>query len=59
MARYAGQQKSPTSSVVPMPVDLDGDLVGDVTYEDLSHALTVLNQNFDNGTTNNYDLALP
>jgi len=47
------------SGAVAMPVDLDGDSVGDLDYADLSQALDVLNQNFDNGTLNNHALALP
>jgi hypothetical protein len=47
------------SGAVAMPVDLDGDLIPDVIYDDLSAALTVFNQNFDNGTVNNQHLAVP
>lgn len=42
-----------------MPLDVDGDLVGDVGYSDLSSALDKVNNNFDNGTVNNGVLALP
>jgi hypothetical protein len=41
------------------PFDLDGDTVGDVDLSDLSDALTTFNENFDNGTVNNGDLAIP
>ena len=41
------------------PIDVDGDLVGDVTLADLNTALTQLNLNFDNGTANNGVLCLP
>jgi hypothetical protein len=41
------------------PFDVDGDLIGDVMFSDLSTALTVLNENFDNGTVNEGNLKLP
>ncbi len=41
------------------PIDLDGDNVGDVTIGDLSSALDVFNNNFDDGTQNNGNLGLP
>ena len=47
------------SGALPMPTDLDGDLLGDVSFADLSAALGVLNQNFDNGDVNQAHLALP
>ena len=42
-----------------MPVDLDGDLSGDVSYDDLSVALDVFNNNYDNGDQNNLHFILP
>jgi hypothetical protein len=47
------------STAIPMPVDLTGDLEPDVDYADLSLALDVFNQNFDNGDTNNLHFVLP
>lgn len=47
------------SGALPMPTDLDGDTVMDVTFEDLSSALAVFNTNFDNSTVNEAHLALP
>lgn len=47
------------STAVAMPVDLDGDLSGDVNYSDLSTALDVFNNNFDNGDQNNLHFVLP
>ncbi len=41
------------------PFDVDGDLIGDVMFSDLSDALAVLNENFDNGTVNEGNLKLP
>jgi hypothetical protein len=41
------------------PFDVDGDLIGDVMFSDLSTALAVLNENFDNGSVNNGNLKLP
>src|SRR5262249_16397960 len=35
------------------PLELDGDGVGDVSVSDLNDALDALNENFDDGTTNN------
>ena len=42
-----------------MSVDLDGDLAGDVSYDDLSAALDVFNNNDDNGDQNNLHFILP
>ena len=39
-------------------LDLDGDGVGDVSISDLSDALDVLNNNFDDGTSNNGNLGV-
>jgi len=47
------------SGAEPMPVDLDGDLAGDVSYDDLSVALDVFNKNYDNGDQNNLHFILP
>lgn len=47
------------STAIPMPVDLTGDLEPDVDYADLSLALDVFNQNFDNGDQNNLHFVLP
>ena len=47
------------SSAIPMPVDLDGDLSPDVDYDDLSVALDVFNNNYDNGDQNNLHFVLP
>ena len=47
------------SAAIPMPVDVDGDLVPDVDYADLSWALDVFNNNYDNGTQNNLHFVLP
>jgi len=47
------------SGELPLPVDVDGDLIGDVSLSDLSGALDVLNNNFDNGTQNLGCLKLP
>lgn len=47
------------SGAVPMPLDLDGDLAGDVSYDDLSVALDVFNNNYDNGDQNNLHFILP
>ena len=41
------------------PFDVDADLLGDVLFSDLNTALTVLNENFDDGTTNGGHLKLP
>lgn len=41
------------------PLDVDGDNVGDVMLSDLATALAVLNENFDNGNTNNGNLGYP
>jgi len=41
------------------PFDIDGDTNPDVTVSDISDALDVVNQNFDNGTQNNGNLGLP
>lgn len=41
------------------PFDVDGDSIGDVTFGDLNNALDVVNNNFDNCTTNNGHLGLP
>jgi len=41
------------------PFDVDGDLVGDVSFSDISTALDVENSNFDNGNQNNGNLAEP
>jgi hypothetical protein len=42
----------------PGPFDFDGDGLADVTVSDVSDALDVFNQNFDNGTQNNGNLGL-
>jgi hypothetical protein len=47
------------SGELPVPVDVDGDLIGDVWLSDLSTALDMLNRNFDNGTVNQGCLKLP
>ena len=47
------------STAIPMPVDLSGGTLPVISYEDLSHALDVFNQNFDNGTINNLHFVLP
>lgn len=47
------------SGAIAEPFDVDGDLVGDVLFTDLSGALQVLNENFDNGTVNEGNLKLP
>ena len=47
------------SAAIPMPVDLDGDLNGDVSYADLSAALDVFNNNYDEGSQNNLHFVLP
>ncbi|MBI4882020.1 MAG: hypothetical protein HY812_20525 [Planctomycetes bacterium] len=47
------------SGELPTPVDLDGNLVGDVNESDLSNALDALNNNFDNGTINQGSLGMP
>jgi hypothetical protein len=41
------------------PIDVDGDLVGDVMLADISDALTALNENFDNGNVNKGKLGYP
>ena len=41
------------------PFDTDGDLVGDVMLGDIADALAVINENFDNGNTNNGNLGYP
>jgi len=41
------------------PYDLDGDSVADVTLSDISDALAVVNENFDDGTSNQGNLGLP
>lgn len=38
------------SGAATMPLDVDGDLIGDVSFSDLTDALDELNNNFDNGT---------
>jgi hypothetical protein len=40
------------SGEIVEPFDVDGDLVGDINFDDLNTALTQFNQNFDNGTVN-------
>lgn len=47
------------STAIPMPVDLSGGLLPVVSYEDLSQALDIFNQNYDNGTQNNLHFVLP
>lgn len=47
------------SGAVAMPIDVDGDNVGDVGFSDLSDALDKLNNNFDNGTKNEGTLGVP
>ncbi|MBI4879457.1 MAG: hypothetical protein HY812_07320 [Planctomycetes bacterium] len=47
------------SGEAPVPVDLDGDLEGDVLFSDLSDALDALNNDFDDGTQSNGSLAVP
>jgi len=47
------------STAIAMPVDVTGDLVPDLVYEDLSQALDIFNQNFDNGTQNMLHFVLP
>jgi len=47
------------SGAATMPLDVDNDTIGDVTFQDLNVALTVLNENYDNGTVNNGNLAQP
>jgi len=41
------------------PFDIDGDTNPDVTISDISDALKVVNENFDDGTTNNGNLGIP
>lgn len=38
------------SGAATMPLDVDGDTIGDVNFSDLNDALDELNNNFDNGT---------
>jgi hypothetical protein len=47
------------SGEVPVPVDVDGDTVGDVSLSDLSTALDAVNNNFHEGNVDNGSLALP
>ncbi len=47
------------SGALTAPIDVDGDNVGDVSLSDLSTALDQLNNNFDNGTSDNGVLAKP
>jgi hypothetical protein len=47
------------SKELAVPVDVDGDGDGDVGYADLAEALTVLNENFDDGLVDNGNLELP
>ena len=47
------------SGEIAEPFDVDGDLVGDVSFSDLVTALTVVNENFDNGNSNNGNLGPP
>lgn len=44
---------------IAMPIDIDNDGTGDLGFSDLSTALDVANNNFDNGTQNNGNLKLP
>ena len=47
------------SGAVLEPFDVDGDFVGDVMLGDIADALAVINENFDNGNTNNGNLGYP
>jgi hypothetical protein len=47
------------SGAILPPFDVDGDFIGDVSFSDLNDALTVVNENFDNGNINNGHLAYP
>ena len=47
------------SGALPEPIDVDGDMLGDVLLSDLSSALDQVNMNFDNGTANNGVLCKP
>jgi hypothetical protein len=47
------------SKELTVPIDVDGDGSGDVGFAELAEALTVLNENFDDGTVNNGNLELP
>lgn len=40
------------SGAAAMPMDVDGDLIGDVGFSDLSQALDMFNNNFDNANQN-------
>jgi len=41
------------------PFDVDGDTIGDISFDDLNTALAKFNQNFDNGTVNEGCLEQP
>jgi hypothetical protein len=41
------------------PFDIDGDGQDDITISDLSNALDVINENFDEGKSNNHNLSVP
>jgi hypothetical protein len=47
------------SGAVLEPFDVDGDTVGDVMLGDIQVALAVINENFDNGNTNDGNLGYP
>ncbi|HND55452.1 MAG TPA: hypothetical protein PLV92_23720, partial [Pirellulaceae bacterium] len=47
------------ATAIGSPADVDGDIVGDVNYSDVSDALKAVNENFDKGLVSNGCLGTP